>query len=37
MDEKSSAKELDTWISRLEECKQLDESQVRVLCSKVSD
>ena len=30
------AKELDQWISSLEECKQLEESQVKVLCEKVS-
>ena len=36
MEERNTAKELDVWISRLEECKQLDESQVRILCNKVS-
>ena len=30
------AKELDQWISNLEICKQLEESQVKVLCEKVS-
>ena len=30
------AKELDAWISKLEDCKQLEESQVKVLCDKVS-
>ena len=29
------AKELDEWISKLEECKQLEETQVKVLCEKV--
>ncbi len=37
MDERSSAKELDDWIESLEDCKQLEESQVRILCSKVSE
>jgi len=31
-----SPKDLDAWISRLEECKQLEEGQVRTLCAKVS-
>ncbi len=35
MEEKTTAKELDSWISRLEECKQLEEKQVRILCNKV--
>ena len=30
------AKELDEWISNLEDCKQLEEGQVKVLCEKVS-
>ena len=30
------AKELDQWISNLGECKQLEESQVKALCEKVS-
>ncbi len=37
MDERSSAKELDDWIESLEDCKQLEENQVRILCSKVSE
>ena len=37
MEEKTTAKELDSWIARLEECKQLEERQVRVLCTKVCD
>ena len=36
MDEKTTAKELDSWIARLEECKQLEEKQVRILCNKVA-
>ena len=36
MEEKTTAKELDSWIARLEECKQLDEKQVKILCNKVS-
>ena len=35
MEDKVVAKELDEWISKLEECKQLDETQVKVLCEKV--
>ncbi len=36
MEDKVQAKELDSWIAKLEECKQLEESQVKVLCEKVS-
>ena len=36
MEEKTTAKELDSWITRLEECKQLEEKQVKILCNKVS-
>ena len=36
MEDKVVAKELDEWISNLEDCKQLEESQVKVLCEKVS-
>ena len=35
MEEKTTAKELDSWIARLEECKQLEEKEVRILCNKV--
>ena len=35
MEEKIAAKALDGWIARLEECKQLEEKQVRILCEKV--
>ena len=36
MEDKFVAKELDEWIAKLEDCKQLEESQVKVLCEKVS-
>ncbi len=36
MEDKSQAKELDSWIAKLEECKQLEEGQVKVLCEKAS-
>ena len=29
-------KELDQWIAGLKDCKQLEETQVKVLCEKVS-
>ena len=35
MEEKTTTKELDSWIAGLEECKQLEENQVRILCNKV--
>lgn len=35
MDDKSLAKELDQWISSLQECKQLEEGHVKILCDKV--
>ena len=35
MEDKSLAKELDQWIACLQECKQLEESHVKVLCDKV--
>lgn len=35
MDDKSFTKELDGWIEQLNECKQLSENQVKVLCEKV--
>ena len=35
MDDKTTAKELDGWIARLEECKQLEEKQIQILCDKV--
>ena len=31
----TTPKELDAWIARLEECKQLEENQVKILCNKV--
>lgn len=36
MDEKVFTKELDQWIEQLNECKQLSENQVKILCEKVS-
>ena len=36
MEDRVVAKELDEWISKLEDCKQLEETQVKVLCEKVS-
>lgn len=35
MEDKVMAKELDQWVAKLEECKQLEESQVKILCEKV--
>ena len=35
MEDKVVAKELDDWIGKLEDCKQLEETQVKVLCEKV--
>ena len=35
--EKSSMKELDGWIEELMDCKQLAESNIKILCEKVSD
>ena len=32
-----SPRDLDAWISRLDDCKQLEESQVRALCNKVGN
>lgn len=37
MDVKVFAKELDQWVEQLNECKQLNENQVRTLCEKVSE
>lgn len=34
--DRATLKELDQWIEQLYECKQLTESQVKVLCDKVS-
>ena len=36
MEDRVVAKELDEWIAKLEDCKQLEETQVKVLCEKVS-
>uniref|UniRef100_A0A8D0UT59 Serine/threonine-protein phosphatase n=2 Tax=Laurasiatheria TaxID=314145 RepID=A0A8D0UT59_PIG len=35
MDDKAFTKELDQWVEQLNECKQLNENQVRTLCEKV--
>lgn len=35
MEDRVVAKELDEWVSKLEDCKQLEEAQVKVLCEKV--
>ncbi|KAJ3587761.1 hypothetical protein NHX12_011358 [Muraenolepis orangiensis] len=37
MDDKSFTKELDGWIERLNECKQLSENQVKFLCEKAKE
>ena len=34
--EKSSMKDLDGWIEELMDCKQLAESNIKILCEKVS-
>ena len=36
MEDKTTLKDLDQWIEQLNECKQLTESQVKILCEKVS-
>jgi len=37
MEDKVVAKELDQWVAKLEECKQLEESQVKTLCEKAKE
>ena len=37
MEDKVFTKELDQWIEQLNECKQLSENQVKILCEKVSN
>jgi len=37
MDDKAFTKDLDQWVEQLNECKQLNENQVRTLCEKVSE
>lgn len=37
MEDKTTLKDLDQWIEQLNECKQLTESQVKILCEKVSE
>jgi serine/threonine-protein phosphatase 2A catalytic subunit len=34
---KVSSKELDSWIEQLKECKQLQESDVKLLCDQAED
>jgi hypothetical protein len=35
MEEKASLKDLDQWIEQLNECKQLTENKVKILCDQV--
>jgi len=35
MEDKVMAKELDQWVAKLQDCKQLEENQVKILCEKV--
>lgn len=37
MEDKTTLKDLDQWIEQLNECKQLTESQVKILCEKVRE
>uniref|UniRef100_A0A5F9DM35 Serine/threonine-protein phosphatase n=2 Tax=Oryctolagus cuniculus TaxID=9986 RepID=A0A5F9DM35_RABIT len=37
MDDKTFTKELDQWVEQLNECKQLNENQVRTLCEKAKE
>ncbi|CAI9581822.1 unnamed protein product, partial [Staurois parvus] len=37
MEDKTFTKELDQWIEQLNDCKQLNESQVRTLCEKAKE
>ncbi|XP_006834587.1 PREDICTED: serine/threonine-protein phosphatase 2A catalytic subunit beta isoform [Chrysochloris asiatica] len=37
MEDKVFTKELDQWVEQLNECKQLNENQVRTLCEKVGE
>ena len=36
-EKKESAKELDSWIEQLKECKQLQENHVKFLCDRAKD
>lgn len=36
VDDKATAKDLESWIEQLMECKQLSETQVKTLCEKVN-
>ena len=35
VEDRAAAKELDSWVEQLNECKQLSENQVKTLCEKV--
>jgi len=35
VDDKATAKDLESWIEQLMGCKQLSETQVKTLCDKV--
>ena len=35
VDDKATAKDLESWIEQLMDCKQLSETQVKTLCDKV--
>ncbi|XP_043310351.1 serine/threonine-protein phosphatase 2A catalytic subunit beta isoform isoform X2 [Cervus elaphus] len=37
MDDKAFTKDLDQWVEQLNECKQLNENQVRTLCEKAKE
>ncbi|CRL00729.1 CLUMA_CG013985, isoform A [Clunio marinus] len=37
MEDKTTLKDLDQWIEQLNECKQLTESQVKILCEKAKE
>ena len=37
MEDKTTLKDLDQWIEQLNECKQLTETQVKILCEKVRE
>jgi len=36
VDDKATAKDLESWIEQLMECKQLSEAQVKTLCDKIT-
>lgn len=37
VDDKATAKDLESWIEQLMECKQLSETQVKTLCEKAKE